>query len=216
MQLKVAWSIMSSLNETPNNRSTTPVRDRKNIIRSEYKLRRAELDTAVRADRDKRICEFALGLVSFRFAEYVLLYAATDDEININGIAEVALERGKKLAFPRCRKEDHTMKYHVVDSLDQLQPDSYGIREPSEDLPIYDPENDMGSAICFVPGLVYDRSGYRLGYGKGFYDRFLSSFKGSSVGIVYSDFILPEVPRGRYDTKVDILLSEKGVKISEG
>lgn len=207
---------MSSFNETPNNRSTTPVRDRKNVIRSEYKLRRAELDTAVRAERDRRICESALGLVSFRFAEYVLLYAATDDEININAIAEAALERGKKLAFPRCRKEDHTMKYHIVDSLDQLHVDSYGIREPSDELPVYDPETDMGSAICFVPGLVYDRSGYRLGYGKGFYDRFLSSFKGSSVGIVYSDFILPEVPRGRYDTKVDILLSEKGVKICEG
>ena len=107
------------------------------------------------------------------------------------------------------------MKYHIVTSLDQLSPDSYGIKEPSEELPVYDPENDTGSAICFVPGLVYDKAGYRVGYGKGFYDRFLSSFKGSSVGVVYSDFILPKVPRGRFDMKVDILLSEKGVKISE-
>ncbi len=197
-------------------RPINPVREKKNAIRAEYKALRREIGKDTRAALDRRICEHAVGLVSFRFAEYVLLYAAMDDEIDIYDIAKIALERGKKIAFPRCRKEDHTMKYHIVTSLDELSPDSYGIKEPSEDLPVYDPEVDTGSAICFVPGLVYDKAGFRVGYGKGFYDRFLSSFKGSSVGVVYSDHILPEVPRGRYDMSVNILLSEKGVKISEG
>jgi len=198
------------------NRPPNPVREKKNAIREEYKTRRREMDRDLRRERDARICKQAIGLVSFRYAEYVLLYAALEDEIDIYEVARVALEKGKKIAFPRCRKEDHTMKYHIVESLDQLTPDSYGILEPSEDLPVYDPENDTGSAICFVPGLVYDKEGYRVGYGKGFYDRFLTNFKGSSVGVVYSDFILPVVPRGRFDMSVDILLSEKGVKISEG
>lgn len=199
-----------------NRRPPNPVREKKNAIREEYKARRREMGLDTRADRDSRICRHAMGLVSFRFAEYVLLYAALEDEIDIYDIAKEAMARDKKIAFPRCRKEDHTMKYHIVDSLDQLAPDSYGILEPPEDLPVYDPENDTGSAICFVPGLVYDKAGFRVGYGKGFYDRFLSRFKGSSVGVVYSDFILPEVPRGRFDVSVDILLSEKGVKICEG
>ena len=198
------------------NRPPNPVREKKNAIREEYKVRRREMDKDLRRERDTKICEHAIGLVSFRYAEYVLLYAALEDEIDIYEVARVALERGKKIAFPRCRKEDHTMKYHIVESLDQLKPDSYGILEPSEDLPVYDPENAPGSAICFVPGLVYDKEGYRVGYGKGFYDRFLTNFKGSSVGVVYSDFILPVVPRGRFDVSVDILLTEKGVKISEG
>jgi len=207
---------MSNTFETAYTPRPNPIREKKNAIRAEYRELRRAMDKDVKAERDRRICEYATGLVSFRYAEYVLLYAATEDEIDIYDIARVALERGKKIAFPRCRKEDHTMKYHIVESLDELSPDSYGICEPPEDYPVYDPENDTGSAICFVPGLVYDKAGFRLGYGKGFYDRFLSSFKGSSVGIVYSDFILPVVPRGRYDMKVDILLSEKGVKISEG
>lgn len=198
------------------NRPPNPVREKKNAIREEYKVRRREMDKDLRSERDAKICQHAIGLVSFRYAEYVLLYAALEDEIDIYEVARVALERGKKIAFPRCRKEDHTMKYHIVESLDQLKPDSYGILEPSEDLPVYDPENAPGSAICFVPGLVYDKEGYRVGYGKGFYDRFLTNFKGSSVGVVYSDFILPVVPRGRFDVSVDILLTEKGVKISEG
>ncbi len=208
---------MSNINETPSMRfPPNPVREKKNAIRAEYKARRRDMDKSLRKERDKKICDYALGLVSYRYAEYVLLYAATEDEIDIYEIARAALKQGKKIAFPRCRKEDHTMKYHIVESLDQLYPDSYGIAEPSEDLPVYDPETDTGSAICFVPGLVYDKAGYRVGYGKGFYDRFLSSFKGSSIGVVYSDFIMPKVPRGRFDMKVDILLSEKGVRVSEG
>ncbi len=208
---------MCNTNENSNfQRPVNPTREKKNAIRTEYKAKRREMDTDIRRTRDKKICDFATGLVSYRFAEYVLLYAATEDEINIYNIANAALNQGKKVAFPRCRKEDHTMKYHIIESLDQLFPDNYGIKEPPEDLPVYDPEVDTGSAICFVPGLVYDKAGYRVGYGKGFYDRFLSSFNGSSVGIVYSDFIMDTVPRGRYDMKVDILLSEKGVKVSEG
>ena len=106
------------------------------------------------------------------------------------------------------------MRYHIVGSVDELTPDAYGIREPSPDAPVYDPEIDLGSAICFVPGLVYDRAGFRLGYGKGFYDRYLSAFSGCTIGVVYSDYILSSVPRGRFDVSVNILLTEKGVKMT--
>ena len=106
------------------------------------------------------------------------------------------------------------MSYRAVSSLDELSPAAYGIPEPPEDAPVYDPAKDSGSAICFVPGLVYDRMGYRVGYGKGFYDRYLSAFSGCKIGVVYSDYILKSVPRGRFDVKVDILLTEKGVKMT--
>ncbi len=165
--------------------------------------------------RDEAICRVAEGLVSFRYAEYVLLYAATEGEIDVNAIALSALEKGKKVCFPRCDKKSHTMTYHIVTSLDQLAVDSYGILEPAEEAPLYEPERDTGAAVCFVPGLVYDKAGYRLGYGKGFYDRYLSAFSGCTIGVVYSDYILPTVPRGRFDVSVDILLTEKGVKITQ-
>lgn len=190
------------------------IRKVKDEIRAEYSARRAAMDPSEKKRRDDAICRAAVSLVSFRYAEYVLLYAATENEINVNEIAETALARGKKIAFPRCDKESHTMQYHIVSSLDELAPDNYGILEPSPDAPIYDPEKDLGSAVCFVPGLVYDKAGYRLGYGKGFYDRYLSHFSGCTLGVVYSDYILPTVPRGRFDVSVNILLTEKGVKMT--
>ena len=190
------------------------IRKVKDEIRAEYSARRAAMDPAEKKRRDDAICRAAISLVSFRYAEYVLLYAATENEINVREIAEVALARGKKIAFPRCDKEAHTMQYHIVSSLDELAPDAYGILEPPAGNPIYDPEKDLGSAVCFVPGLVYDKAGYRLGYGKGFYDRYLSHFSGCTLGVVYSDYILPTVPRGRFDVSVNILLTEKGVKMT--
>lgn len=190
------------------------IRKVKDEIRAEYSARRAAMDPAEKARRDDAVCRAAIALVSFRYAEYVLLYAATENEIQVQNIAIEALARGKKIAFPRCDKETHTMKYHIVSSLDELAPDNYGILEPPPENPIYDPEKDLGSAICFVPGLVYDKAGYRLGYGKGFYDRYLSHFSGCTLGVVYSDYILPAVPRGRFDVSVNILLTEKGVKMT--
>lgn len=189
------------------------IKKQKDEIRAEYSARREAMDPAEKARRDAAIARAAISLVSFRYAEYVLLYAAMDAEIDITPIAREALARNKKIAFPRCNKENHTMQYHFVQSLDELASDSYGILEPSPSSPIYDPQKEMGSAICFVPGLVYDKAGYRLGYGKGFYDRYLSAFSGCTLGVVYSDYILPHVPRGRFDVSVDILLTEKGVKM---
>ena len=192
------------------------IRKEKDEIRAVYAEKRAAMDAAEKQRRDEAICRAALNLVSFRYAEYVLLYAATENEIDIRAVAEEALARGKKIAYPRCDKETHTMQYHIVTSLDELYPDAYGIAEPPPENPIYDPARDLGSAVCFVPGLVYDKAGFRLGYGKGFYDRYLAAFSGCTIGVVYSDYILPTVPRGRYDMSVDILLTEKGVKMTGG
>lgn len=189
------------------------IKKQKDDIREEYKERRHNMPAEEKFKRDSAVCKAAEGLVSFRYAEYVLLYAATPDEIDVYDIARVAFEKGKKVCFPRCDKKNHTMKYHIVNSLDELKPDAYNLLEPSEDAAVYDPTSP-GGAVCFVPGLVYDRAGYRLGYGKGFYDRYLSAFSGCTIGVVYSDYILSEVPRGRFDVSVDILLTEKGVRVT--
>ncbi len=191
------------------------IKKQKDDIREEYKALRSLMSPEEKARRDSAICVAAERLVSFKYAEYVLLYAAQSDEIDMTALANVALERGKKVLFPRCDKKTHTMKYHIVSSLDELHPDAYGIDEPPETNPIYDAEVDIGGAVCFVPGLVYDKAGYRLGYGKGFYDRYLSAFSGCTIGVIYSDYILPEVPRGRFDVSVDILLTEKGVRVTK-
>lgn len=189
-----------------------PVKQRKDLLRREYKAKRRSIPPEEKLRRDREICRYAQLLASFRYAEYVLLYDAMPDEISVTEIAYAALEKGKKIAYPRCNTENCTMTYHIVSSPEELVPDAYGIREPLPSAPVFPSEFPPGNALCFVPGLLFDRDGFRLGYGKGYYDRFLSSFPGSRIGVIYTDFIVPSVPRGRFDVKMDILLTEKNVR----
>ena len=192
---------------------TIPIKQEKDALRKKFKEIRHSIPAEEKEAKDRAICDFAKNLASFRFAEYVLLYAAVPDEISLDALALEALRRNKKIYYPRCNISERTMTYHEVKSPDELSPDSYGIREPSPASPVFDPEKAEGSAVCFVPGLLFDRDGYRLGYGGGYYDRFLSEFRGNRVGVIYTDFIVEDVPRGRFDLRMDILLTENNVKI---
>ena len=196
-----------------NNIPIPPLKEKKDRMRRQYQELRGSISKEERQRRDSAICQAALDLVSFRYAEIVLLYAPMEREIDVLPIARAALQKGKRVAFPRCDAQTKTMQYHFVTSLSELSVSTYGIREPGVHLPIYDQSIHSSSAVCFVPGLVYDRQGYRLGYGKGFYDRYLSAFHGCRIGVIYSDCIVSQVPRGRFDIRCDILLTEKNVRV---
>lgn len=189
------------------------LRERKNKIRKEFKALRREMEPSLKKEYDKKICGKFLSLTSYRFADSLLLYAPLKDEINIYAIAEDALKKGKTVAFPRCDDHAHTMTYYIIKELSDLTEGSYGIMEPDPSLPVYDPERSQSeNSVCFVPALVFDKSGYRLGYGKGYYDRYLSSgYRGAKMGVCYSACIVDLLPRGKYDTAVDFLVTEKGV-----
>ncbi len=192
----------------------TEIRTKKNEIRARYKALRSAITDEERAARDMRICELFLSSITYRYAKVLLMYAPLGGEIDVMPIAVQALADGKTVAFPRCNTEDSTMEYHAVKSVDDLTVGAFGIREPSETAPVlyasdYTAEDHP---VCLIPGLVFDRAGYRVGYGKGYYDRYLTSFPGVRVGIVYADCVLGEIPRGRFDLAVDVLVTDKGVR----
>ncbi|MBQ4562535.1 MAG: 5-formyltetrahydrofolate cyclo-ligase [Clostridia bacterium] len=188
------------------------LREQKNRIREEFKALRREMDPKLKELCDRKICQRFMSLASYRFADTLLLYAPLKYEIDIMPIADDAIKRGKTVAFPLCDPVNHTMVYHIISDLSDLKEGSYGIREPDSSKPVYDPKSHKnGNSVCFVPGLVFDRNGYRIGYGKGFYDRYLSLFSGSKMGVEYSSCVVDTLPRGRFDTAVDFLVTEKGV-----
>ncbi len=188
------------------------IRRRKNDIREKFKALRAAIPPEKKAQMDEKICQSFISLATYRYASVLLMYAPKGDEVDVFPIARRALEDGKQVAFPRCIPETHDMEYHYVTSLDQLKKGTYGLLEPTPDLPIYDRASTAPSA-CIVPALVYDKGGYRLGYGKGYYDRYLGSYIGSKVGMIYSDYIIDSLPRGRFDLSVDFIATEKGIRV---
>lgn len=188
------------------------IRKQKNEIREKYKALRQNILPDVKAEMDKKICDTFASLATYRYASVLLMYAPKSDEVDIMPLVNKALLDGKKVAFPRCKPETSDMDYYFISSVDQLTNGTYGILEPSEDLPKFDRNEALPSA-CIIPALVYDNSGYRLGYGKGYYDRYLQRYNGSKVGFVYSDFIIDKVPRGKFDLSVNFIVTEKGIKV---
>ena len=187
------------------------IRDAKNALRKQYKLLRGEILPKLKEQLDREICSLTTALACFRYAKTILMYAPTGSEINILPIAKLAFESKKAVAFPICNPESCTMDFKLVRSLDELSEGQYSILEPSRDAPSV---TDFSHSICIVPGLIFDNDGYRIGYGKGYYDRFLNNYNETTLGLVYSDFIVDTLPRGRFDHSVDILVSERGVKVA--
>ena len=188
------------------------IRNTKNELRQSFKLLRADIPTDLKEELDRKICALTQTLACFRYADTVLMYAPTGSEINVMPIAEAALKLNKRVAFPKCDPSDNTMCFKYVSSFDELSRGEYSLLEPSSDA---ESVADFSHSICIVPGLVFDKAGYRVGYGKGYYDRFLNSYNETTLGLVYSDFILDKLPRGRFDHKVDILVCEKGVRLAK-
>jgi len=199
------------------------IKTEKKLLRKKYSdIRKTISDTPdIKKEYDRKICRTITSLATFRFADTVLIYSPTSDEIDVNEITLSALSTGKKVAFPRCNPETCTMNFHFISSLEDLKCGSYGIMEPDESLPIYKPDN-CERAVCVIPGLVYDEYGYRLGYGKGYYDRFFAARRNrdtdpqknmmSLIGVIYGSCIAKKLPHGKFDLSVDILVTEKGVK----
>lgn len=188
------------------------LREEKAALRAQYLATRRSISPQVHEKISHAVCDRFLALASYRYSEHILLYAPLSGELDIMPIAREALLAGKSVWFPRCDTARRSMTFHRVTDLEsQLHIGAYGIREPDASLPVY--HTDFCSSVCIVPAILFDRKGYRLGYGKGYYDRFLPEFRGTSIGAAASDFILDSLPHGRFDRTVDILLTEKGVNL---
>ena len=188
------------------------IRKHKIEIRKQHLERRAKISLDVREVRDRKICNHILASAAYRYADVLLLYYPVKGEVDVLPLMTAALAAGKKVAFPRCHEQDHTMTFHYVSSEADFEKGAYGLREPYASLPAFDPLTDGGqNVLCIVPAVVYDRKGYRIGYGGGYYDRFFGIFKPASIGVAYEEFIVKSVPHGKYDISVDVVASERGI-----
>lgn len=186
------------------------LRDEKNKVRAEYLKKRENLEKEYLDAASERICSKIASLASYRFSKILLLYYPIKGEFNVLPLAYRALKDGKRVAFPRCDAQNKRMDFICIDDVSLLSPQSYGIPEPPADGEIYD-KRMPDATLCVIPALVYDRQGFRLGYGGGYYDRYLSDFGGTKIGAVLSGFVVDSVPKSRYDAHVDVLVTEKGV-----
>ena len=148
-----------------------------------------------------------VGLSAFSDAEAILCYYPIRGEPNVLPLAEHAIRLGKKVAFPISHIKERQLSFHEIKSLSDLTTGAYKIPEPSEMLPEI---TDFSKALCIVPALAFDVRGVRLGYGGGYYDKFLSTFNGTAIGLAYNDFYVNKLPSEPHDAMVSIIVTENG------
>lgn len=176
----------------------------KKELRKELLLRRRNMDETYRKNSDLMIYNNLMSCPEVSAAEVILTYISTEIEVDTKKFIEKMLETGKTVAVPRC--EGKNMRFIVIRDLNSLVKGAFGIPEPAGNEEI----TDFSRAVCITPALSFNKNGFRLGYGGGFYDRFSEKFNGISIGICYNDF-LGEIPLEEFDRPVNILITEKEI-----
>lgn len=137
-------------------------------------------------------------------------YAATKDEADPHLILKKLVLRDCTIAFPRVAAKGEPLVFHRWKPGQELQKGAFGILEPSKDWPLAFPK------ILLVPLLAFDRTGHRLGYGGGFYDRTLDFLRANStiraIGVAYAGQEVEALPREDHDHALDAVITENGVR----
>lgn len=159
--------------------------------------------------KDSAIATRLLSADEVANADTVLIFASFGSEPNTWELAEALLKKGKTVAFPRC-KDEGVMTFHVVNDLSLLRDGDvgrYGICEPEGSLPCPDITE---RTVCIVPGLAFTEDGGRLGYGGGYYDRFLAEYPDiCTIALAYEAVITDSLPLSEHDVKINQIVTEE-------
>jgi 5-formyltetrahydrofolate cyclo-ligase len=183
----------------------TADKDTKHAWRTRCAAIRADVTPTQKALDDAALCSAIAAHPAFAKADLILCFFAVRGEPDLTALLQSAKERGIATAFPRCVGKE--MFFHTVEGVNDLSLDRFGIPAPTPDAPL---AHATARTLCLLPGLAAGRNGTRLGYGGGFYDRFLSSFEGTTLFPVYDRLVFDTLPNEAHDQKVDHILTEKG------
>lgn len=123
-------------------------------------------------------------------------------------IMKSAWKNNKTICVPQAIKEGNKLLFYRLDRLNELERSGYGILEPTENFTKIE-KNDID--LLIVPGLLFDRNGYRIGFGGGYYDRFLVGFQNKTVSLLSEEQLIDQVPKTAHDIPVQYLVTEKGL-----
>ena len=185
------------------------IRPIKKKLRVEAREMRRSMCPEGKQTLDRKIKNKLLNLWAVREAQTVLCYVSTDIEVDTREFINALLQMGKRVAVPRCEGEKSEMNFYYIESLSELSPGSFGVDEPDPQKSIMVGKTE--GSVCIVPAFMFDKRGYRLGYGKGYYDRYLSRYNGSAIGICYSANLQEELFHGKYDRAVDLVVTDKEI-----
>lgn len=183
------------------------IEEEKNALREKARWKRS---LVCRKKKDPAVAVRLFCTESFKEAETVFVYVSFRDEVDTHGIIEKAWEDGKKVACPRVTKQG--MVFHLTTSWQDFERGYMGILEPNAALPVAVPEPGKRQ-LMIMPGLAFDGACRRLGYGGGYYDRYLETRRGMipTAALAYTEQLFEKLPAAEWDFRPDMVITEEGI-----
>ena len=191
-----------------------PEKERKAKLRTSYLQKRNAMERETQIMAGKKIKDRVLAMKQVKLARTVFLYASYQSEVPTKELLQALLAAGKRVALPKVDGE--RMNFYAVTAWEELMPGYHGILEPEPHgaEPVLPREGD----VMLLPGAVFDRKGNRIGYGKGYYDRYLSELEAAyrrlpyCVGLCYHKQLWKGIlPTEDTDRRMDGIVTERKV-----
>jgi 5-formyltetrahydrofolate cyclo-ligase len=178
----------------------------KTSLRKQIAEKRDGLSQEVRESKSREIWKRLYSLPEFHAAGVILFFASFRSEVDTLTMIRHVLAAGKRVFLPKVKGRDLAL-FEIRDLDKDTTPGAWAIPEPRETMPATIHEVDL----MIVPGLAFDENGNRLGYGAGFYDRILPTFRGMTVALAFEEQIVRDVPVSIHDIPVKKIVTEKRV-----
>lgn len=179
----------------------------KNVIRKEILGLRNNLDQQYVIDTSEKVFNNLKNMDIFNASEHVMTYVSFNNEVSTQLIMTHLLSNNKQLFVPYTQVKNCSMTPALISDLSDLSVGNYGILEPPKDNT--DQAYSSQIDLVLVPGIAFDLMGNRIGFGKGYYDFFLSqlSSKVPTIALAYDFQIKNEIPSEPHDIKMDYIVS---------
>lgn len=176
----------------------------KQQLRSLLKAKREQLSDGYRQRADRAIFEKLLKNSRVKNAKVVMTYVSMGSEADTIRLIEGLLAEGKRVAVPVVAGKELEVSY--ITSLNELAPGRFGIFEPKEQF--FKRCSPMDIDVVIVPGIAFDKKGHRIGYGAGYYDRFLPRTRAFKIGICHDECIVDDTFAQPHDIAVDYIITD--------
>ncbi|MHB8909514.1 MAG: 5-formyltetrahydrofolate cyclo-ligase [Syntrophales bacterium] len=183
---------------------------RQAVLRARNAMTREEIEAGSRV-----IVQRLSDLEEIRRASTLMVYLAFGSEVLTDDLIRWGWEAGKRIVVPLCHPESRELTACRIEGFDELTSGHYGIREPNAGLIRPVPRGEIGAVV--VPAVAFDRRGYRVGYGGGYYDRFLPEARQAArIGAAFARQIVRGVPTDPHDVTVDRIVTEAEIIVPAG
>nr|WP_090855464.1 5-formyltetrahydrofolate cyclo-ligase [Litchfieldia salsa] len=181
------------------------------------KKMREQLKSINRETYEKWSSEIARNVTltnDWKIANTIGITISGDLEVDTLGLIEKAWSEGKTVCTPKCEHTTKEMNFRKITDYNQLEIVYFSLREPIIERTTPIPHDEID--LLFVPGLAFTKSGYRLGQGGGYYDRYLMNYKGKTTSLAFELSLIEELPIEHFDIPVQKLITNKQVLSCKG